>query len=90
MIRTLPAIALLCFSTAAVAEPLTINGKAYEIQYDEPNALGIATNRVTVDGRTYTTCERITPIGWGKVACPTGQDIETRTPHRLDQVGDDW
>jgi hypothetical protein len=39
-------IALLLASTAAVADPVTINGKAYEIEYGQPNALGIATNRV--------------------------------------------
>jgi hypothetical protein len=65
---------VLCISTAALAEPITINGIVGDIQYGKPYALGIAANRVTVDGRTYLACERITPVGWFEVACASGKE----------------
>jgi len=88
MTRTIISAGLaLCIGTAVLAEPVTVNGKHYDIQYGQPNSLGIATNRVTVDGRTYLACERSTPVGWAEVACATGREVETETAsawHRAD------
>jgi hypothetical protein len=57
------AMVMLCISTAAVAEPITIDGETFNIEYGEPDARGIAVDHITVGNRHFDACERLTAAG---------------------------
>jgi hypothetical protein len=77
MIRTV-IVGLFCVGTAALAEPVTINGTTGNIEYRKPDHRGVAVDHVTIDGKTYTTCKRTTPTGWIEVDCKAGREMEGR------------
>ncbi len=66
---------LLLASIAAVAEPVTIKGETFNIQYGEPDLRGIAVDHITVGNRHFDACERQTKADWVQVDCKTGREM---------------
>ena len=57
-----------------VAEPVTIKGWAFNIEYGEPD-LRIAVDHIKVGNRHFDACERQTTAGWVLIDCKTGREV---------------